>query len=378
VAIIGAGMTKFGQLFDLSFFDLIAEAYLAALRSVDETLDPHDIKAGWLSTVMKNPIHGSALTQATGLKGIAVTRVENMCPSGSDAFRNAVFSVASGAFDLALVVGAEKMSEPDFEAGGRAALGWPHPIADFGLSAPGFLGLYGTRHMHEFGTTKIQMAHVTVNNRQHSTLNPYAYFRTPVTVEDVLNSPVVCEPFNLLDCCPENDGAAAVIIASEDLAGRYSRHPVWVEGLGMATDTQSMGDKISLTELLPAKLAARECYEMAGIGPDELDVVELHDCFSITQIILCEDLGLCDKGKGGSYIEQGNGKIGTKIAINPSGGLMGRGHPLGATGLAQICELYWQIRGEAGERQQPNAGMGLQINVGGSAFSTSCATILRG
>ena len=230
--------------------------------------------------------------------------------------------------------------------------------------------------MHEFGTTKVQMAHVTVNNRQHSTLNPYAYFRTPVTIDDVLNSPVVCEPFNLLDCCPENDGSAAVIIASEDLARRYSRHPIWVEGLGMATDTQAMGDKKSLTELLPARLAAGKCYEMAGIGPDELDVVELHDCFSITQIILCEDLGLCGKGEGGPYMEQGHGKIGTKTAINPSGGLMGRGHPLGATGLAQICELFWQLRGEAGERQQPDARVGLQINVGGSAFSTACATIL--
>lgn len=377
VAIIGAGMTPFRQHFTLSYYDLIAKAFSAALQSVDNYLDPQRIEAAWLATVLKNPIHGSAITQATGLSGIAATRVENMCVAGGDAFRNAVYSVASGAYEIAMVIGAEKMYEPDFEAGGKAVLGWPHPIADYGLSAPGFLGMYGMRHMYEFGTTKEQMALVTVKNRNHGQYNPNAVFRSPVTVEQVLSSIPVCQPFHLLDCCPDADGAACVIIAGEKIAGQYSRQPVWVEGIGEATDQQSLADKSSLTELLPAKLAAQKCYHMAGIGPEDVDVAELHDCFSITEIILYEDLGFCKKGEGGNYIQEGNGVVGSKTAVNPSGGLMSRGHPLGATGVAQLCELYWQLRGEAGKRQQPNARIALQNNVGGMSFSVSCVTMLK-
>jgi len=376
VAIIGAGATKYAMHFTKSYYDLIAEAYRNAISSIGPEFDPKRIESAWLATVMKNPIHGSAITQATGLIGLASTRVENMCVAGGDAFRNAVLGVASGAYDLVMVIGAEKMCEPDFEAGGRAAFGWPHPEADYGLSAPGILGMYGSRHMYEFGTTKEQMAMVSVKNRKNAVGNPLAFFRKPVTVEDVLKSPKICWPFNLLDCCPEADGASCVILASEAVARKYTTKPVWVRGVGMATDQQSLSDKLSLSEMLPVILAGKKAYEMAGIGPEDLDVAEVHDCFSITEILLYEALGFCEKGKGGPYIQDGNGYIGTRLAINASGGLIGKGHPLGSTGVGQICEVFWQLRGEAGDHQQPNAKVGLQNNTGGMAFSCSAVNIM--
>lgn len=382
VAVVGAGMTKFGELFDKGWEHLLAEAFLEALGSVDKGMNRSDINAVYYGTTMGSLMGmelpgGNIVSTLLGLTGIPSTRIENGCPTGSDTFRTAVLAVASGVYDVILAIGAEKMRDKSTSEGLLSLASAGHPILFRGGTAPANFAPQATRHMYEFGTSKEQLAMVAVKNHHNSTFNPKAHFRFEVTIEDVLNSAPVCTPLKLLDCCPQTDGAAAVIVCRADLADRYSNKPVYAAGFGVGTDYSLWHEKESFNEFAATRRAAKQAYAMAGIGPRDIDLAEVHDCFTITEILTSEDVGFCEKGEGGRFVETGKSSLTGQIPINPSGGLLSKGHPMGATGLAQLSELYWQLREEAGGRQCAiRNGFALQHNVGATGIGTSVINIL--
>jgi acetyl-CoA C-acetyltransferase len=381
VALVGVGMIPFGELFDKSWEVMIEEAYLNCIRGIDKGFNPKDIKAAWIGTA-RPQLHGQgaqggvSLVGQLGLAGIPCTRVENGCPTGSDAIRNAAFGVASGVYDVVLAAGYEKMR--DAPTSGMLGIGLQgHPLLTLGETAMTMFAPKATRYMHEYGLTKEQMALVAVKNRKNGVLDPYAQFRFEITVEDVLKSPVVCEPLNILDCCPQTDGAACAILCRADLAEKYTDKPIYIAGMGCGTDVYYMHEVTTFTSYPATVRSAQEAYKMAGIGPQDIDLAEIHDCFTITEIIDYEDLGFCERGKGKDLIEKGETERTGRIPCNPSGGLICKGHPLGATGIAQCAELYWHLREEVGERQvEIKKGYGLQHNVGGRSISNSVVIIL--
>jgi acetyl-CoA C-acetyltransferase len=382
VAVVGAGLIKMGELFEQSYEQMAAGAFDAAVASVDKGFDPRQVEAAFFAPQRgtlwgQEGIGGNTIPTAIGLTGIACTRIENACPSGSDAFRVGAMAVASGVHDVVLVIGVEKMRDKSSEEGllSRAAAG--HPIFTRGETAPVLFAPFATRHMHEFGTTREMLASVAVKNHYNGARDPYAHFRNEVTIDDVLNSPPVCHPLHLLDCCPQTDGAAAAILVSAERAGEFTDVPVFVAGFGVATDHPYLHEKDSFTEIKATRLAAERAYGMAGVGPDQIDCAEVHDCFTITEILDIEDLGFVEKGDGGRASLEGDTAIGGRLAVNTSGGLLAKGHPIGATGVAQLTECWWQLRGEAGERQVDlRNNYALQHNAGGRGSGVSVVNIL--
>lgn len=382
VAVVGAGLIKMGELFDQSFETMAAGAFNAAVASVDKGFDPKAVEAAFVATQRgtlwgQEGISGNTVPTAIGLAGIACTRIENACPSGSDAFRVGAMAVASGVYDLVLVIGVEKMRDKSTEEGllSRAASG--HPILTRGETAPVLFAPFATRHMHEFGTTREMLASVAVKNHHNGSLDPYAHFQNEITIEQVLASPAVCTPLHLLDCCPQTDGAAAVLLAPADRAHEFTDRPVYVAGFGVATDHPYLHEKSSFVGLQATVEAAKRAYAMAGVEPSDIDMAEVHDCFTITEILDIEDLGFVEKGKGGIASLNGETALTGRIPVNPSGGLLAKGHPIGATGIAQLTECWWQLRNEAGERQvEMRNGLALQHNVGGRGSGVSVVNIL--
>ena len=382
VAVVGAGLIKMGELFDQSFETMAAGAFNAAVASVDKGFDPKAVEAAFVATQRgtlwgQEGISGNTVPTAIGLAGIACTRIENACPSGSDAFRVGAMAVASGVYDLVLVIGVEKMRDKSTEEGllSRAASG--HPILTRGETAPVLFAPFATRHMHEFGTTREMLASVAVKNHHNGSLDPYAHFQNEITIEQVLASPAVCTPLHLLDCCPQTDGAAAVLLAPADRAHEFTDRPVYVAGFGVATDHPYLHEKSSFVGLQATVEAAKRAYAMAGVEPSDIDMAEVHDCFTITEILDIEDLGFVEKGKGGIASLNGETALTGRIPVNTSGGLLAKGHPIGATGIAQLTECWWQLRNEAGERQvEMRNGLALQHNVGGRGSGVSVVNIL--
>ena len=382
VAVVGAGLIKMGELFDQSFEMMAAGAFNAAVASVDKGFDPKAVEAAFVATQRgtlwgQEGISGNTVPTAIGLAGIACTRIENACPSGSDAFRVGAMAVASGVHDLVLVIGVEKMRDKSTEEGllSRAASG--HPILTRGETAPVLFAPFATRHMHEFGTTREMLASVAVKNHHNGSLDPYAHFQNEITIEQVLASPAVCTPLHLLDCCPQTDGAAAVLLAPADRAHEFTDRPVYVAGFGVATDHPYLHEKTSFVTLQATVEAAKRAYAMAGVEPADIDMAEVHDCFTITEILDIEDLGFVEKGKGGIASLNGETALTGRIPVNTSGGLLAKGHPIGATGIAQLTECWWQLRNEAGERQvEMRNGLALQHNVGGRGSGVSVVNIL--
>jgi acetyl-CoA C-acetyltransferase len=382
VAVVGAGLIKFGELFDQSYEQMAAGAFTAAMASVDKGFEPAQVEAAMVATQRgtlwgQEGIGGNTVPTALGIAGIPCTRIENACPSGSDAFRIGAMAVASGVHDVVLVIGVEKMRDKSTEEGllARAASG--HPVYTRGESAPVLFAPFATRHMHEFGTTREMLASVAVKNHHNGTLDPYAHFQSEVTVEQVLNAPPVCHPLHLLDCCPQTDGAAATILVNAERAREFTDDPVYVAGFGVATDHPYLHEKTTFTGLPATVKAAERAYAMAGIGPADVDMAEVHDCFTITEILDIEDLGFCEKGKGGIVSIQGETALTGRIPVNPSGGLLAKGHPIGASGVAQLTECWWQLRGAAGGRQVAiRKGFALQHNVGGRGSGVSVVNIL--
>jgi acetyl-CoA C-acetyltransferase len=388
VAVIGAGMIRFGELFEMSLADMVEEAYLNCLKSVDKGIDPKEIKAAWFGQwsggfIGQGAMCGASLASFIGNLEIPVTRLENGCPTGGDAFRHACLGVASGAYDVALAVGAEKMRDkPSAESlggaggGGGAEMGL-HPSWMMGMGGPGIQALHATRQMYELGYTMENFARVAVKNHHNGTFCPYAHYQFEVTIERVLGSYIVCWPLHLLDCCPQTDGAAAIIVCRADIAKKYTDKPVYVLGSNIGINHKNLWDRNSFVEQLSTVRAARGAHEMAGIKPSDVDFAELHDCFTNTELMNIEDVGFARKGEAAGMLMNGEFDLDGRLPINPSGGLKAHGHPIGATGVGQLCEVFWQLREEADKRQvKLKNGIGTQHNVGGDAFGVAAYNIL--
>jgi acetyl-CoA C-acetyltransferase len=383
VAIIGVGLTKFGELWDISFRQMIVEAGARAIE--DAGIDGKQIDAMYVGNMsagqfIRQEHISSLIVDHAGLVPIPCTRVEGACASGGLALRQAAIAVASGIHDIVVAGGIEKMTDTltgqTTECLATAAdQEWE---AYVGLTFPGIYALMARRHMHEYGTTEEQMAMVAVKNHHNACFNPCAQYHSELTVDDILKSPLVTHPLKLLDCSPITDGAACLILAPAEKAKRYTDTPILVTGTGQASDTLSLHDRPTLTGLRATTEAARIAYKMSGVKPRDIDLAEVHDCFTIAEIMAIEDLGFCEKGAGGKMTEEGETAIGGKIPINTSGGLKGKGHPVGATGIAQAIELVLQLRGEAGKRQVDGAEIGLCHNIGGSGGTAVVHVFKRG
>jgi len=400
VAIIGAGMTNFGKFLDRSMKDLAREAVTGALEaaSVDksklEVAVVGNASAGLITG--QEMIRGQVVLREMGIGGIPIINTENACASSSTAFHVAWMYVASGMYDMALAVGVEKLYHEDkrrsFQAIGSAVdVEWvqqmqaaakqakengdrgenPAPDEGAGEKRSMFMDFYAAfarQHMQKYGTTKEQYARVAVKNHYHGSLNPHAQYREVYSLEDVLASPLVAEPLTRLMCSPIGDGAAAAILVSADKAKQFTSKPVLVRAsvLGSGSD-RNPGDPDITTRV------AHKAYEMAGVGPEDLNVVECHDASAPAELVIYEELGLCKPGEGGKLIDTKATYVDGPIPVNTSGGLISKGHPIGATGVAQIYEIYSQLRGEAGDRQVRNPKVGLTENGGGMVKGEAAA-----
>ena len=370
VAIIGIGMTKFGQLWEQDLTSLAVEAGMKAIR--DAGIHQKDIEVMYGGTMSGglfiNQEHlGSMIPDQSGFKNTPFVRVEAACASGGLALRQGYIDVASGFHDIAVVGGVEKMTD----VGAYATTKTLATAADtmneavFGATFPGLYALMAKLHMHKFKTTEEQMAEVAVKNHRHALLNPNAQFHKKISVQDVMDSVKIADPLKLLDASPITDGAAALVLASEEKAKKLCDTPIWIKGSGHATDTISLHDRDDILTLNATVQAAKQAYTQAKLEPRQIGMAEVHDCFTIAELLAIEDLGFVKKGMSGKFTQEGNTTIGGKIPINPSGGLKAKGHPIGASGVAQAIEAVMQLRGDAGKRST-NAQTALTHNVGGS------------
>jgi acetyl-CoA C-acetyltransferase len=380
VAVVGAGMVPFGELFDQGMKQLLPGALRATLASVDKGMDKSEIEAAWFGQLQSSDGHpAGVLADSCGLLDIPITRIENQCATGNDAVRNATYAIGSGAVDVALVIGADKTRETPTVStfwdwmGLARDRGWDYPL---GLIAPANFALHVARYMHEHDVEPAHLAMVAVKNHHNAMTNPVAHLRMEVTVEQVLAAPRVVGPFGVLDCTPQSDGAAALLLVAEDVVERYTDRPVWVRGVGLGLDRVMHAHKQDMTTFPASVRAARAAYAMAGIDPRDIDVAEVHDCFTGVELMDYEDLGFCERGDAKKLIESGATTVGGTLPVNPSGGLKAKGHPPGATGVAQCVELFEQLRGEACN-QVDGARWGLAHNVGGPT-AVSAVTILEG
>ncbi len=369
VAVVGVGCTKFGELYDQSAEDLLCDAVDEALADAGCTRDR--IEAAWVGSVIST-FGGDALGDALKLFGRPITRVQNYCASGMDAFRNACLAVASGMHDVVLAVGFEKMRD-----GNHGRPNKSHPVLDFGERAPHVFALSANRYFGKYGASKKTLAAVAIKNHAHGMKSPKAHLRMPVDEATVLKAPMIYSPLGLFDCCPTTDGAAAVVVCRADRVTEFTGQPVWPRGIGLAVVSGQPYYKPSFGYVgFEATVRASEsAYAQAGIGPKDVDFAEVHDCFTITEILNYEDLGFCARGEGGKFVEEGRASLGGEKPVNPSGGLKAYGHPVGATGVRMIYELATQLRGQAGERQVQGAKIGLAHNLGGPG-AVSCVSIL--
>jgi len=373
VAVIGVGITKWGELWEKSLRTIFVETALLALE--DAGVDKVDsMYAGCMSSgLFVGQEHiASMLADYLGQTPIPSARVETACSSGGLALRLGFMEVASGMNDVVLVGGVEKMTDVSgYEA--TYALG---TAADqeyegyHGITFPGLYALMARAHMDKYGTTREQLAQVSVKNHENGSHNPMAQFPFKVTVEQVLSSVMVADPLRILDCSPITDGAAAVILCPVEMAKKMNKPIIKIIGTGHATDTIALSSREDITWIEATYQAAKQAYAMADKKPEDIDLVEVHDCFTIAEICVTEALGFVEKGKGGKAVEDGVTAIGGRIPVNASGGLKSKGHPVGATGVAQVIEVVEQLRGKAGERQVKDARIGMTQNMGGSGGST--------
>ena len=367
VGIIGIGHGVFGRRSDATVQELAFEAFREAIE--DAGISREEIDASVIGSVPEYHKQRSlpgVVQEYLGLNPKPTWLTEVACSSGSAAIRTAWMSIKAGVHDVVAVIGCQKMTELS-TAEILALMGRVGEVqweSVFGTTFPGYYALFARRHMHEFGTTREQLLDVAVKNHYYGARNPYALFRKEITKEKAMESDDVSSPFQVYDCCANADGAACVILANEDRA-KTSDKTVWLDGVACATASMSVLRRPSLTGLPSAEKAGLDAYEMAGIGPGDVKVADVHDCFTIAEIMAYEDLGFCKKGEGGKFIEERQTYIGGKVAVNVDGGLKAKGHPIGATGVSMTYEIAKQLRGESGERQVPDADVGLTHNVGG-------------
>jgi acetyl-CoA C-acetyltransferase len=369
VGIVGIGHGRFGRRSDATVQELAFEPFRDALRDANN-LERKDIDATVIGSSPEYHRQRSlpgVVAEYLGMNAQPTWLTEAACASGSSALRTAYMAIKSGVHDIVAVIGIQKMTElstPEILAlmGRVGDVQWE---SIFGTTFPGYYALYANRHMYEFGTTKEQMADVAVKNHHYGAMNPNALFRKEVAKERALASDVVAYPLNLFDCCANADGAACVIVANEEKAKKLHDTPIWLEGMGAASAEFSVLRRPHLVGLPSAVEASKQAYKQSGVGPKDIHVADVHDCFTIAEIMAYEDVGFCEKGKGGKFIEDKQTYIGGKVAVNVDGGLKAKGHPVGATGTSMTVEIVKQLRGEAKERQVPGAEVGLTHNVGG-------------
>jgi len=375
VAVIGVGLSKWGEVWEQSLRDLFVEAGLNALddAGVDKI---ESIFVGCMSGgLFAGQEHlGALMADYLGVAPIPATRCESACASAGTAFRAGLMAIASGYHDVVMVGGVEKMTDVD-GGGATAALAAASDQeyeAFHGLTFPGLYAMIARAHMARYGTTREQMAAVAVKNHKNGAMNPHAQYPFEVTVEGVLGSVMVADPLRILDCSPITDGASAAILCPLDMAAKISkRPPIKVVGSGQASDSISLHQRKDITFLESTAVAAQQAYDMAKVGPSDIDVAEVHDCFTIAEICVLEALGMVERGQGGKAAESGETALDGRMPINTSGGLKSKGHPVGATGIAQIHELVLQLRGDAGPRQVDKARRGLAQNMGGTGASST-------
>jgi len=378
VAIVAAGMTRFGELWESSLRDLFAEAALECLGAA--RVDHVDsIVVGCMSAgqFVGQEHLGPLFADQIGMAGVAATHVESACASGGVALRSAFIEVASGMSDLVLAAGVEKMNDGADVTAVLATAADQETEAYHGITFPGLYAMIARAHMQAKGTTEEDLAWVAVKNHRHGALNPKAQFGREVKLEDVMCSSMVSDPLRLLHCSPVTDGAAALLLCPLDQAKKYTDRPVKIRASGLATSTMALADRKDPAFLDAVQLSAERAYKMAGVTPANIQVAEVHDCFAIAEICCIEALGLVERCAGRHAARTGETALGGRIPVNTSGGLKSKGHPVGATGIAQAIEIFEQLRGEAGKRQVKGARIGLAQNMGGSGAS-SVVHILEG
>lgn len=380
VAIIGVGHTKFGKLEDKNLLDLLCDASLQAIEN--SNTNDKDFDAVYVSCMLAETLNhmtaiASAVVDRIGLIPAAADHVKNGPASGGSAIKNAFYSIASGACDMVLVVGAEKMTHittPGLITSAVATLTHHNAERIHGVSLPSLAGMLTRTYMEKYNVPKEWITSIAVKNHKNGMNNPYAHFQKEITLEKALNSPIIADPLRLYDICPISDGGAAMVLCSAEVAKEFCDTPVLITGVGQATDTHIVYEREDLTVLKALQICSKQAYNMAKKTPEDIDVCEAHDAFTILEAIQSEDLGFFKKGEGAKAAYEGLTEIGGVIPINPSGGLKARGHPLGATGVAQVIELFWQLRNEAGKRQVQNAQTGITCNFGG--FGNNIVSIL--
>lgn len=381
VSIIGVGATPFGILEGMSLKDLATKACLDAIK--DAGIDRKEIEAFYLGNFISGILVGQEtiaplVANSIGLpKKVPATKVEGACCSAGIALRHGYLLVASGVANFVLVSGVEKMSTATTERNteGLASAFDQETEGRTGLTFPGFFALIARRHMYQYGTKLEHLALVSVKNHSNSVANPRARFRNRVSMDEVMASRIIADPLRLYDCCPISDGAAAAVLCPSDIARSFHPRPIDILAITQTTGYSATYEMDDPTTLVATVEAAKQAYEMAHITPEDVDVAEVHDCFTIAEIVDSEDLGFFLKGRGGFAVEEGQTSLGGKIPINPSGGLLSKGHPVGATGLGQVYELVLQLRGEH-ENQVKDAEIGLAHNLGGTG-QLCTVTILR-
>ena len=371
VSVIGAGMVRFGKQPDKTLAEI---AWPAVKQAIDDSgVAKSDIGAAWCGTALGGMMSGQRVLKAIGLTGLPIVNVENACSSSSSAFREAWISVASGLYDVALVIGVEKLTR---FGGGTLPLEREDFEVAHGMVMPALYGMRAKRYMHDYGLMPEQLAKVAVKAHDHGALNEDAQYRNRITVDEVMAARPIADPFTLLHCCPSGDGAAALVIAADSVASRYSSKPVRVLASELASGKYLIGYRDMTTPEITVR-GAKEAYETAGVGPEDIDVAEVHDAFTIAELLYYEALGFCKRGDAAGLLEDGETSLGGRIPVNPSGGLLSKGHPVGATGAAQMVEIVRQLRGECGERQVDDAKVGLTHCTGGgiSGFDHGACSI---
>ncbi|MCK4633680.1 thiolase domain-containing protein [Candidatus Bathyarchaeota archaeon] len=371
VSIVSAGLSKFGKREGLYGRELFVEAVIEAFERCPN-LDPRkDIKAAFIGMMGESFEHqghtGPTALDWAGLLPIQAFRTEGACGSSATAIRCGIFAVLSGLANVVLVGGVEKMTHrATSDVTEYLAMACDFPFEQWnGLTFPGLFAMVATAHMHKYGTTEEQLAMVAVKNHHHGAMNPKAHMQKEITLEKAMGSRVIAWPLKLFDCSLITDGASCIVLTKPELARNFTDTPIHIIGSGQASDTIGLYERQDFTTLNVGRLAAKEAYKMAGLKPSQIEVAEVHDCFTIAEIVAYEDLGFCKLGEGGRFVEEGQSQIGGEVAVCTSGGLKAKGHPVGATGTAQAYEIYLQLTGQAEKRQVKGAEIGLTHNVGG-------------
>ncbi|MDR0578289.1 MAG: thiolase family protein [Candidatus Accumulibacter sp.] len=380
VAVIGVGMTRFGKYLDKSLKDLGRVACWDAMKNAG--MNPLEIQAGYMGNAA-----GGALTSQTmvlaqvvfrevGVVGVPMMNIENACASGSTALFQAWRDIQAGFYDTAIVAGVEKLYASDTQKTMAALAGGGDAELEMsvGVNFPAHWALRATKRMELFGTTREHFAKVTIKNHKNGCYNPRSQYQKEFTMEDVLGSRMIATPMSQLECSPIGDGAAALILCEASKARKYTDKPIIIAGCGLSTGSYQETRDITFNDI--EQRAAVKAYEAAGIGPGEVSFAEVHDCFTVAEMMRVEGIGLCQHGEYDFLLDKGEVEIDGRLPINPSGGLLAKGHPVAATGVAQICELFWQMRGEAGKRQIANTKIGLAHCSGGGIAGDGAVSVV--